>query len=97
MTATFRSDFICAPSRDQCMDERTVIIVEAMRLRVACSVIVISCGETDTDRYIDNDVRISGCADIAQMSDPNLARTQVSFIGTGVAFSVWLATRRILL
>ena len=55
------------------MNERTIIIVEAMRLRIACSVIVISCGETDADRYVDNDVRISGCADIAQVSDPWLA------------------------
>ena len=73
MTATFRSDFIFAPSRDQCTDERTVITVEAMRLRIPCSVVVISCGEPDADRYIDNDVRISGCADIAQVSDPSLA------------------------
>src|SRR5215813_9642350 len=50
MTATFRSDFIFAPSRDQCTDERTNIPVEAMRLRIACSVVVISCGEPDADR-----------------------------------------------
>ena len=30
--------------------------VEAMRLRIACSVVVISCGEPDADRYVDNDV-----------------------------------------
>jgi hypothetical protein len=75
MTATFRSDLIFAPSRDQHIDERTVIIVEAMRLCIACSLIVISCGETDADRYIDNDVRISGCGDIARVSDPWLAGT----------------------
>src|SRR5262249_50369059 len=45
MTATFRSDFMFAPSRDQCTDGRTVIPVEAMRLRIACSIVVISCGD----------------------------------------------------
>src|SRR5215471_8019 len=47
MTATFRSDFIFAPSRDQCTHERIIIPVEAALLRIACSVVVLSCGEPD--------------------------------------------------
>src|SRR5712671_2171723 len=43
MMATFRSDVIFAPSRNQCMDERTVTLDRGMQLCIACSAIVISC------------------------------------------------------
>jgi hypothetical protein len=48
-------------------------LIEAMRLCIACSAVVISCHQPDENRYVGDEVRPAGCADIASVSDLWLA------------------------